>query len=173
MRIMPFMKRKKGVQFAGTGLDIGGGTTDYDDLSNKPQIGGVTLTGNKTLADLGAQSALTFDSIPTAGSNNPVKSGGVASALSTLNSKLVLRRLHSANVIEVVFTNGVAIAPWSALDQLNFPIERSAGAPLVSSEIIPCYASGIFQDTGYRIACNDTSYNGTLAIQLWALVIGN
>ena len=60
MRIMPFMKRKKGVQFAGTGLDIGGGgTTDYTDLSNKPQISGVTLTGNKTLADLGA--TLVFD----------------------------------------------------------------------------------------------------------------
>ena len=84
MRIMPFMKRKKGIQFAGAGLDTGGGggVTDYDDLSNKPQIGGVTLTGNKTLADLGAQSALTFDNVPTANSDNPVKSGGVASALS-------------------------------------------------------------------------------------------
>ena len=32
----------------------GGGTGDYTDLTNKPQIGGVTLTGNKTLHDLGA-----------------------------------------------------------------------------------------------------------------------
>ena len=32
----------------------GGGTGDYEDLTNKPQIGGVTLTGNKTLHDLGA-----------------------------------------------------------------------------------------------------------------------
>ena len=31
-----------------------GGTSDYTDLQNKPQIGGVTLTGNKTLHDLGA-----------------------------------------------------------------------------------------------------------------------
>lgn len=31
----------------------GGGTTDYNALSNKPSIGGVTLMGNKTLADLG------------------------------------------------------------------------------------------------------------------------
>lgn len=30
------------------------GTTDYPDLTNKPQIGGVTLVGNKTLSDLGA-----------------------------------------------------------------------------------------------------------------------
>lgn len=31
----------------------GGGTSDYSDLSNKPQINSVTLTGNKTGADLG------------------------------------------------------------------------------------------------------------------------
>lgn len=31
----------------------GGGTTDYTDLSNKPSVNGVTLSGNKTSADLG------------------------------------------------------------------------------------------------------------------------
>lgn len=31
-----------------------GGTTDYTDLTNKPQINSVTLTGNKSLSDLGA-----------------------------------------------------------------------------------------------------------------------
>ena len=30
----------------------GGGTTDYNDLSNKPQINSVTLSGNKTTSDL-------------------------------------------------------------------------------------------------------------------------
>lgn len=32
-----------------------GGTTNYNDLSNKPQIGDVTLEGKKTLDDIGAQ----------------------------------------------------------------------------------------------------------------------
>lgn len=31
----------------------GGGTTNYNDLNNKPSINGVTLAGNKTAADLG------------------------------------------------------------------------------------------------------------------------
>ena len=31
----------------------GGGTSDYTDLTNKPQINSVTLSGNKSLADLG------------------------------------------------------------------------------------------------------------------------
>lgn len=30
-----------------------GGTTDYNDLTNKPSINGITLTGNKTSIDLG------------------------------------------------------------------------------------------------------------------------
>ena len=30
-----------------------GGTTNYDDLTNKPSINGITLTGNKTSIDLG------------------------------------------------------------------------------------------------------------------------
>lgn len=34
-----------------------GGTSDYTDLSNKPQINGVTLAGNKTLGDIGAADA--------------------------------------------------------------------------------------------------------------------
>lgn len=34
----------------------GGGTSDYDDLSDKPQINGHELSGNKTNADLGINS---------------------------------------------------------------------------------------------------------------------
>lgn len=34
----------------------GGGTSDYTDLTNKPSINNVTLTGNKSLSDLGAAS---------------------------------------------------------------------------------------------------------------------
>lgn len=36
----------------------GGGISDYSDLDNKPQINGVTLTGNKTLANLGIASVI-------------------------------------------------------------------------------------------------------------------
>lgn len=35
----------------------GGGTSNYEDLQNKPQIAGNTLSGNKSLADLGIASA--------------------------------------------------------------------------------------------------------------------
>ena len=39
-----------------TGGGGGGGTTDYTQLTNKPQIAGTTLTGNKTLNELGIAS---------------------------------------------------------------------------------------------------------------------
>lgn len=35
----------------------GGGTTDYTQLTNKPQINSVELSGNKSLSDLGIQPA--------------------------------------------------------------------------------------------------------------------
>lgn len=38
-----------------SGSSDSGGTSDYNDLTNKPQIGGVALTGNKTLDQLGIQ----------------------------------------------------------------------------------------------------------------------
>lgn len=59
----------------------GSGTDNYNELSNKPQINSITLSGNKTLDNLGIQGKLTFDDAPTENSNNPVKSGGVYTAL--------------------------------------------------------------------------------------------
>lgn len=39
------------------GMQSGGGTNNYEELENKPQIGGVTLSGNKTLDELGVMSS--------------------------------------------------------------------------------------------------------------------
>lgn len=43
----------------GTGGGGGGGTSDYTDLTNKPKINGVTISGSKTGADLGLVDAET------------------------------------------------------------------------------------------------------------------
>ena len=42
----------------------GGGTTDYTLLENKPQINSVTLTGNKSLSDLGIAAASDIPTVP-------------------------------------------------------------------------------------------------------------
>lgn len=44
-------------EIAKNGSGGGGGTTNYNSLSNKPQIAGTELQGNKSLADLGIASA--------------------------------------------------------------------------------------------------------------------
>ena len=56
-----------------------GGTSDYSQLTNKPSINSVTLSGNKSLSDLGIQGTL------TAG-NNITISEGVISATDTTYS---------------------------------------------------------------------------------------
>ena len=66
----------------------GGGTTNYNNLSNKPQINSVTLEGNKSLSDLSIQETLTFDSTPTDGSTNPVTSDGIYDAFAGVDTAL-------------------------------------------------------------------------------------
>ena len=45
----------------------GSGTSDYTDLTNKPSINSVTLSGNKTTSDLGLQAEMQLSTMPAAG----------------------------------------------------------------------------------------------------------
>ena len=49
------------------GTGGGSGTSDYNGLSNQPSINGVTLTGNKTAADLKLANIFQYSVMPTAG----------------------------------------------------------------------------------------------------------
>lgn len=40
------------------GLSVGGGTTNYEELENKPSINGIILEGNKTTQELGIQTTV-------------------------------------------------------------------------------------------------------------------
>ena len=51
------LAKKSDADFDTEWVDQGGGVSDYDELTNRPQIGGTTLTGNKSLSDLGIASA--------------------------------------------------------------------------------------------------------------------
>ena len=53
--------------FTMTGGGGGGGTSDYNDLTNKPSIGGTTLAGSLTLADLGAAASADLATVATTG----------------------------------------------------------------------------------------------------------
>lgn len=46
------LKKQSGTNYDAIWTDESGGTTDYDDLTGKPSINGITLAGNKVTADL-------------------------------------------------------------------------------------------------------------------------
>jgi hypothetical protein len=48
-------------QYSTANVSVPTGSTNYNDLSNKPQIAGVTLSGNKTLEQLGIAAASDFE----------------------------------------------------------------------------------------------------------------
>lgn len=57
------------------------GTTIYSELSDKPQIEGITLEGNKTFEDLG----LTIDEELLENSSNPIMNKAVFQAIQNIN----------------------------------------------------------------------------------------
>lgn len=58
---MAFGNATKGYVRAHSSGGGGGGTSDYSQLTNKPSINGVTLSGNKTSEDLGISNVLYID----------------------------------------------------------------------------------------------------------------
>lgn len=97
----------------------GGGVEDYGGLTGKPQINSVTLkSGNNSLSDLGVQSELTFDNAPTENSDNPVKSGGIFSALSNKQNTLTFDNAPTENSNNPVKSGGVYTAVKTVDDKL-------------------------------------------------------
>lgn len=80
----------------------GGGTSDYAQLTNKPKINNVELSGSKSLADLGIQGALTAgDGISII--NNVISATGGGSMPVTLRVMNILS-VNDANSIDTSFT---------------------------------------------------------------------
>ena len=79
----------------------GGGTSDYSQLTNKPSINDVTLSGNKTSTDLGLMPEYEVDTTPTESSENLITSGGVWSADKNINDKLQGSKVVEGNPITI------------------------------------------------------------------------
>lgn len=71
---MAFGNATKGyVKKHASGGGSGGGTTNYNDLSNKPSINGVELLGNKTSNDLGISGGVSVELAYNSFNKNDVK----------------------------------------------------------------------------------------------------
>ena len=106
----------------------GSGTDNYNELSNKPQINSVTLSGNKSLDALGIQPQLTFDTEPTEDSTNPVESGGVYSALASKQDTLTIDATPTENSSNPVQSGGTYTALAGKQDTLTFDDSPTSGS---------------------------------------------
>lgn len=143
----------------GKGEGGGGGTTDYDDLTDKPEINGNQLVGNKTSANLGLQDAIdnahklsadlvddssstnkflgTVDAVPTASSTNPVQSGGVYSALARLDATTGDIYFGQTRVARVMDYNSyAALTTKESIYYLTYPTPaQNSGRSLQTSPL--------------------------------------
>ena len=104
-----------------------GGVGTYADLPDKPSINGNQLSGNKTGAQLGLQNALTFDNVPTANSDNPVKSGGVYASDEAIR-KWTTAEAKSVSGNPITLTDGTARNVEGLVVTLE-PIQSGSGTP--------------------------------------------
>lgn len=70
-------------------LGGGGGTTNYEDLSNKPKIGDVELVGTKTLVQLGIQPAGDYATETYVTEQIAAVVGNINSVLDTINGEVI------------------------------------------------------------------------------------
>ena len=128
MRIMPFMKRKKGVQFAGIGLDTGGGGGGSYVLptATANRLGGVKVGSGLEVTSDGTLST----------------SGGGGVAYST-TEHTVGTWLDGSIVYERTFTGNISAGSQSSVDtgQTNLRYLEVTSVVVGSEEIRPCAES--------------------------------
>lgn len=110
----------------------GGGVTDYDELTSRPQINSVTLTGNKTASDLGLLTPQTGLQNTATGSNSVTILGAPATAPYSVNIGLGS---------QVIDNSSVAIGT-SAKSNGSVAIGTQANAAAYSSIAIGVFAWG-------------------------------
>lgn len=97
----------------------------YTSLKNKPKINGVTLTGNKSLADIGAAAASDLTTLAgNVGDKTQLTTTDKSScvgAINELNNAIVVSRVTASSAIEVSTTN---------ITQFTIPATKSGYKPI-------------------------------------------
>ena len=143
-------------------LQNAGGTTDYTDLENQPQINGVTLSGNKTSADLGLMDHYDIDERPTEDSENLIPSGAVWSADKNIKDKLQGSKTAGSTdgspfeIPDYGMTESIAMhfKPTQDLHGYDKPWAGGAGKnklPLVLADIKALNTTGTWSGNTYSI----------------------
>ena len=124
----------KGSLVKGTGGSGGGGSTDYADLSNKPSINSVSLSGNKTSADLSLVSAPTV--LTDQSSTSMALAGNTIYKWTSALTSLSFASIEVSDLETVLyFTTGGTI---SFTDSSNLKWGGDGSAPSLEANTIYC-----------------------------------
>lgn len=141
-------------------------STDYDDLFHKPSINGVELVGDLDSSDLGLQSALTFDDSPTQASSNPVKSGGVYTALGGKQDTLTFDNAPTEGSLNPVTSDGINATFLYALNTVADWLEDKADKSEIPT--VPTNVSAFTNDSGYITGAQVPSNETDPTVPSWA-----
>jgi hypothetical protein len=157
----------------------GGGTSDYADLTNKPQINGHTLSGNQTSADLGLASNSdipTVDQTYSATSSNAQSGKAVAQAIGALDKSD--SAVSGQYVSAVSETDGIITVSRASLPS---DTKNTAGTTNSTSKLflagatsqaanpqtysnVNCYASGGYlYSNGQKVSTDDWTSTATVS----------
>ena len=121
---------KNGINYSGSGSGSSGGVSSYNELTDKPSIANVTLSGNKSASDLGLQTATLGNSIQIGNTSYTT----VETALTALKDLGAPIRLDSVSSSETWGYSkslaGQAVTYWvtdSGGNTYNLPYDSKSG----------------------------------------------
>ena len=100
-----------------------GGSTDYDDLSHRPQINSVTLTGDKSADDLSLVMQEDLTSIKATGTTNATGSTITSGTFFYLNGTLCKAKSDIANGATFTLNTNYEVVTAGGLNSLNSALE--------------------------------------------------
>lgn len=147
----------------------GGGTTNYNSLENKPQIQGITLTGNKTASDLGLATASDIPTVPVQSVNG--KTGAVeldAADVGALPSSTSIPGYS----LQLPVMDGVASAGTNfsryAMEGHVHPTDTTRQAVITASGLLKGAGSGTVQAATKGVDYGAKSFTVVLSSASWS-----
>lgn len=144
-----------------------GGTSDYTDLTNKPSINNVTLSGNKSLSDLGIQPSGNYvtpndlSSVATSGSYNdlsnkpniPSKTSELTNDSGYITGYTETDPIFSASASATIMPSD--ISSWNNKSDFSGDYNDLTNKPTIPT--VPTNVSAFTNDVGYLTQHQDIS----------------
>lgn len=142
---------------ANSGGGGGGGDVDYRDTTHKPQINGVTLTGNKTSSDLSLQGTLVSGTnIKTINSTSLLGEGDIA-VQETLVSGTNIKTINSTSLLgsgDITITSDVTDVQFNGVTVVTSGVANITSSNIRS--VAPACTTITASDTTATITANTT-----------------